>query len=97
MGMYDDVVLEMKCPKCGEPIDDFQSKDGDCILEKLQPYEINHCYSSCAGCGAWIDLRISERAMAMKKAAMDAMYRQLALTFHDYKLEAWFDIEVRER
>lgn len=52
--MFDTVVYEMPCPLCGAKVSDFQSKDGACFLELLQPHDVRNFYSGCGKCGAWI-------------------------------------------
>lgn len=36
MGMFDSVNFKIKCSEFGNVIDDFQSKDGDCLLNTLE-------------------------------------------------------------
>ena len=57
MGMYDSINLEMNCPKCGGEYLDFQSKDGDCSLSTLEPYEVEEFYTGCDDCGSWITFK----------------------------------------
>ena len=57
MGMFDYVKFEMKCPKCGANVDDFQSKDGPCCLLTLEYWEVDRFYSSCDACHAWLEYR----------------------------------------
>ena len=40
MGMFDQIVFEMPCPICKEPLKDWQSKSGPCILEDLTPADL---------------------------------------------------------
>ena len=40
MGMFDDIVYEMPCPICKEPLTQWQSKSGPCLLEKLTPAQL---------------------------------------------------------
>ncbi len=54
MGMFDRIDFEVDCPKCGELVKDFQSKDGPCVLKTLQPHEVDYFYSSCDNCKEWI-------------------------------------------
>jgi len=66
MGMFDWIKYEMSCPKCRAKVKGFQSKDGPCILAELEYWEVDNFYSSCKGCGAWIEFtlqreRIRER------------------------------------
>lgn len=55
MGMFDYVNFKMNCPKCGDEVLGFQSKDAHCMLEKVDPVSVNNFYSNCA-CGHWIEL-----------------------------------------
>jgi uncharacterized protein (UPF0212 family) len=55
MGMFDYVEYEAKCPKCGASITDWQSKDGDCLMDVLTPKDVRYFYTSCPVCGVWID------------------------------------------
>ena len=54
MGMFDYIKFEAPCPKCGNIMDDFQSKDGPCNLETLEPWQVDHFYASCNKCKAWV-------------------------------------------
>ena len=60
MGMFDDIKFEINCPKCGERVTGFQSKDGPCRLLTLEYWEVDNFYSSCNKCGAWIDFTRKE-------------------------------------
>ena len=55
MGMFDYVNYEMDCPKCGTKVSEFQSKDGSCILAKLEFYEVDNFYTFCPECETWIE------------------------------------------
>ena len=55
MGMFDDIKLEIKCPKCGAIVKGFQSKDGPCYLSQLDYWEVDNFYSSCPKCDVWIE------------------------------------------
>ena len=53
MGMFDTVKYKAPCWKCGEPITEFQSKDGECMLEIVTPKQVGNFYGSCYKCHAW--------------------------------------------
>ena len=53
MGMYDNVNYADNCCKCGEPLKDFQSKDGPCTLSVLQPAEVEEFHTMCDHCRRW--------------------------------------------
>jgi len=55
MGTYDNVEFEMNCPECGTNVNDFQSKDGFCILATVKYWEVDNFYSACPSCGLWIE------------------------------------------
>ena len=57
MGMFDYVNYECICPVCKSKVSGFQTKDGDCVLDTLQPTSVLHFYSSCDKCGCWIDFK----------------------------------------
>jgi len=59
MGMFDYVRYEMDCPQCGNKVNDFQSKDGPCILGYLDFRQVNNFYASCKSCGHWIEFTFS--------------------------------------
>ena len=41
MGMFDTIVYaESDCFVCGEPVTNYQSKDGDCELQTLTPEQL---------------------------------------------------------
>lgn len=54
MGMFDNINFEMACPKCGEIVKNFQSKDAGCLLDLLDPDEVCTFYASCRKCRNWI-------------------------------------------
>lgn len=61
MGMYDEINFETTCPRCGEKVDEFQSKDGPCMLTTLEFWEVNEFYSSCRKCNTWIIYGLKKR------------------------------------
>ena len=63
MGMFDYVNYNCECPVCGTQVTDFQSKDGDCLLERVEPTDVSYFYASCRGCGAWISFSRKEYNM----------------------------------
>lgn len=54
MGMYDYVDFECECPKCGKQLKGFQTKDLDCSLEQVKPWETERFYSFCNNCKTYI-------------------------------------------
>ncbi len=55
MGMFDWVDFKMPCPKCGQEVDGFQSKSGECTMELVKPSEVTNFYSWCENCGTQIE------------------------------------------
>lgn len=49
MGMYDHVNVSIPCPGCGRKLD-WQSKDGDCVLETVDPKDLNYFNAWCYHC-----------------------------------------------
>lgn len=58
MGMYDIVEFSAPCFKCPEILTDWQSKDGPCDLQTLQPYEVKRMYTKCPRCKSWNEYEI---------------------------------------
>ena len=51
MGMLDDIKdFKVKCPNCGTEVNGFQSKDGACLMDKIDYWTVNNFYSSCPSC-----------------------------------------------
>lgn len=54
MGMFDYVNFKMQCPNCGRETENFQSKDGKCWLETVEPDTVDEFYTMCR-CDTWIE------------------------------------------
>ena len=55
MGMFDYVKCpEVLCPECDRPLEGWQSKGGECVLDTVDFSELNNFYTSCE-CGVWIE------------------------------------------
>lgn len=54
MGMYDSIDLEMDCPNCGDKYLEFQTKEGHCVLDILEPQAVESFYTVCGTCDAHI-------------------------------------------
>ena len=61
MGMFDYIKFEMKCPNCNTKIDGFQSKDGACMMDVLEFYEVDNFYHSCPNCNTWVEYTLEKR------------------------------------
>lgn len=75
MGMFDDVIFEIKCPKCKEKVNDFQTKDSVCLMRDLNFWEVNNFYSRCYNCDVWIEFTLKHQERPNRK-----------LTIKDYKM-----------
>jgi len=59
MGMFDWVNYGCKCPKCGELVDGFQSKDRDFpMCENVDPSEVRELYSNCKKCKKFLHFNV---------------------------------------
>jgi len=54
MEMFDSVNVVMPCPFCGYTLNNFQSKDGACLLHTIDPTEVGSFYTCCDGCNMWV-------------------------------------------
>ena len=63
MGMFDYVNFKMPCPKCGTMVQSFQTKDGRCLMDRLEPDNVSNFYDVCpnAECRVWIEFDRSSR------------------------------------
>lgn len=59
MGMFDYVEYAANCRLCDRPLAQFQSKDGECRLELLQPSAVERFYEMCS-CGAWNEFKVTD-------------------------------------
>lgn len=55
MGMFDYVNVNLPCPFCGHMSNMYQSKDGPCNLDVVEPQSVMNFYDSCSKCGKWIE------------------------------------------
>ena len=62
MGMYDNINYECTCPVCQGKVNNFQSKSGDCVLDTLEPTQVENFYSLCGECGCRLEFNIKTRA-----------------------------------
>ena len=57
MGMFDYISdFEIKCPKCGQMVTGFQSKDGECLLRNISYKDVDNFHSFCSNCGLWLNI-----------------------------------------
>ena len=60
MGTYDNINLEIKCPSCGHKIDNFQSKDKDCVMSTLKFWQVDEFHTICNNCDIFIKYTLKE-------------------------------------
>ena len=53
MGMFDKVKYEAPCHYCEHILTEWQSKDGPCTLDMLEPWQVHYFYEHCPKCGGW--------------------------------------------
>jgi len=59
MGLFNYIKnFEGTCPKCGEKINDFQSKDWNCTMEDIPYWYVRNFYTSCPKCKTWVEYRL---------------------------------------
>ena len=61
MGMFDYVAFECDCPKCGERVSEFQSKDGKCLMQTVPYWTVSRFYTSCKACDTWIEYELKNK------------------------------------
>lgn len=73
MGMFNRVNIKIKCPYCDREVDNFQTKDGDCLIMKtVEFWEVSNFYDSCYGCGAWIEFQRKTKPVDISEYHMKA-------------------------
>ena len=85
MGMFDWVNFKVPCPKCGREVENFQSKDGDCLLGTLEFWQADNFYSYCDRCEAMINYTLSNDIREKIRTIIENMRK--VLTIKDYDLE----------
>lgn len=85
MGMFDNVNFKMKCPKCRFLIDNFQSKDGSCLMVTLDFWEVGNFYGGCSKCNSWVEFTLKSTRPNRK------------LTLKDYKKEVRISTKKEEK
>ena len=83
MGMFDYVNFKMVCPSCGTETSNFQSKDGKCWLETVEPDAVDEFYTMCS-CGTWIEF--SRLSHVENKKHREIQLTQTELEYLGFKL-----------
>lgn len=63
MGMFDYVRYLAPCKKCGAEINEWQSKDADCVLETVEVSQVFRFYGSCPSCNEWNEKHNTEKGV----------------------------------
>jgi methionyl-tRNA synthetase len=58
MGMFDTVNYKDECHNCGAELEDFQSKDHYCLLNHVEPSQVDNFYVMCEECKTWHDYQV---------------------------------------
>lgn len=95
MGMFDWIKFKTKCPKCGNDITGFQSKDGDCMLDCLELWQVDNFYSSCDNCETRVNYTLKKDMRDKIRAEIEKVRR--SLTINDYDLEFGDDVFYGEK
>ncbi len=61
MGMYDEINVDIKCPKCGANDVSWQSKNYLCNLDTIDPDKVQEFYTHCDKCDTFTTYRRGEK------------------------------------
>lgn len=67
MGMFDYVKYEAPCWKCGTSLTEFQSKDHNCVLQRVSVRKVRRFYTSCPSCKAWNEYKVKVESYTVKR------------------------------
>lgn len=81
MGMYDHVKYDGSCPECGAIIRDWQSKDGPCLLNTLDPWQVKQFYSPCPACKAWVTATVDAEVEHVVKRCDISFVKRCDISF----------------
>ena len=71
--MFNEVNFSMTCPICEAEVNGFQTKEGNLLLDNVEPDSVNNFYSNCDNCfssgvNTWIEYsRTSKETTHRKK------------------------------
>lgn len=99
-----DKLFEADCPACGVRITDgFQSKELDCLSNRIDWKYFSRFYNSCKACNAWVDCYVEYDLDTYKIYAVpddDQSRRKLVhegpWDLQGRNLEDWADV-IREK
>jgi Fe2+ or Zn2+ uptake regulation protein len=82
MGMYDYIKdFEIDCPKCGNRVAEFQTKEGERLLDNLEFWQVNNFYALCDNCNEFIEFSLKDEAIEKIENL------RKSFTIDDYNLE----------
>jgi hypothetical protein len=67
MGMFNTVRVNIPCPKCGDNINEFQTKDETyepLYLSEVDFWTVREFHSSCDRCDTWVSVRLKKEVIA---------------------------------
>jgi uncharacterized protein (DUF983 family) len=71
MGMFDNVRYSAPCYACGAVLTDWQSKDGPCMLETVEPEQVQGFYTSCPNCKKWNQYKVTAKIVTVERVETD--------------------------
>lgn len=93
MGMFDWIKIKLPCPKCGREIGGFQSKDGECLLDCLEFWQVDNFYSYCNDCKAMVTYTLNDDKKEKIRKLVEDIRKTLTINDYDYNLRYSDDIE----
>lgn len=70
MGVFNSVRYEAPCPGCGTVQTQWQSKEGNCCFDTVEPWEVSRFYCVCNKCGKFINAAVDaevEKVVTVKR------------------------------
>ena len=56
--MFDYVKYKAPCKKCGHVLTGWQSKDGECLMNEVEPKDVRRFYDNCPKCKTWNEYKV---------------------------------------
>lgn len=80
MGMFDVINdFSMDCPICGNHLTDFQTKDNEPLMNRVDKDSVNEFYTMCDDCSVWVQFERGYNKHHMVKPDM-SIYENLKTT-----------------
>jgi len=89
MGMFDYVEGEFKCPTCGFLLTDFQTKSGDCIMDRLDFRWCDYFYAACPECDSWVEVCLDEEVRTRIYNEMRKLRESLTADHYEVSAEKY--------